>query len=494
MKKLGIVVPVKNQHAFILSNLNSLLSCNPEDLDVIIVDGGSSDGTLELCANFVKAHPNFSLISGIDDGQADAIAIGFSMLNTEWLGWLNGDDYLLPWSLKNVLKTLNDGNGFELIYGNAHFSDIEGYWLRNYPTIDVRFGEFSELVFEKLYLAQPSIFYKKSLYLAAGGIDIDLEYVFDYELWSKMSMLVTKEQICYLPVELSSNREYSGTKTQSNYDRLLMELVKTQQKIFGKVSAYVVQAVSDFLYSSREENKPFKSFPKRFLYYKKSCVVLNIKNPSQLLKLLFCVPLALSGSIVGDRVGVFRILTQKLRLRISNLTSKDKFRVLSKTHETANMCLGKFEFVQLRNLDENEIFDVFSQIRSEDPDNYFNPHDFDGESLNAIMAAKQDFYSFVRHNSQYVGYVLLRGLDEGYEDFSLGIFVFKRFRGTGVAQKLMESLEDLAVGKGVSRMRLSVYPTNYVAKRLYGKLKYKQVELRTDGVEIWIKEISHANL
>ena len=110
------------------------------------------------------------------------------------------------------------------------------------------------------------------------------------------------------------------------------------------------------------------------------------------------------------------------------------------------------------------------------------------------MAAQQDLYLIVRHRTDYVGYVLLRGLDEGYPDFSLGIFVFKKFRGLGVAQKIMESLEDLASSRGVTQIRLSVRPTNYVAKGLYGKLKYKQYELRKDGLEVWTKNIIKSTL
>lgn len=494
MKKLGIVVPVKDQCNFILMNLTSLLNCQSEDLDVVIVDGGSTDGTLEICEKFIESNPNFKLISGVDNGQSDAIAIGFSMLDTEWLGWLNGDDYLLPWSLGSVLNKISEENGLMLLYGNAHFSNIEGYWLRNYPTLDVRVGEFSKLIFEQLYVAQPSVFYRRDLYLASGGINVDLNYVFDYELWAKMSKIVTNEKVCYLPIEISSNREYPETKTQSNYHQLLKELVKTQMRIFGKVSPYVVQAVSDYLYSSREKNQPFQSYPKRLLYFKWNCVVSNFRNPLYALKLLFSVPLALSGSIMGDRIGVFRVLKDKLMKETRRAKAQNNLNMIGISEETIDFRLDELEFDQLSILNEAKLIQIFKQIRDEDQDESFNPHAFDKDTLKIILAAQQDLYFIVRHRTDYIGYVLLRGLDEGYQDFSLGIFVFKKFRGLGVAQKLMKSLEVIASSRGVTQIRLSVKPTNYIAKRLYGKLKYQQYELRKDGSEVWTKNIMDSTL
>jgi glycosyltransferase involved in cell wall biosynthesis/ribosomal protein S18 acetylase RimI-like enzyme len=492
MKKLGIVVPVKNQADYILSCLNSLLNCDENDLDVVILDGGSTDGTLEICKRFVTSHSNFALMSGIDKGQSDAIAIGFSILETEWFGWLNGDDYLLPWTLPTLMNKIDEDQESLLIYGNGHFSDIQENWLRNYPTIDVGTGKFSDLIFDQLYLAQPSVFYKKSLYLESGGINRNLNYVFDYELWVKFSKILIDRQICYLPIELSGNREYPETKTQSKYYELLLELAKTQSKYFGKVSAYVVQAFSDYLYSSKSRNSPFNSYLKRFVYYKRSCIQLNLRRPDYALKLFFGVPLAQSGSIVNDRVGVFSLFKARLNSKFERAKSPKSNDELS-IQKTNQLNFIDLEFHKLSEIETSTLEGLFLRIREEDPGQYFSPHGFDVQTLTRMMEAKKDTHLMVRYLDEFVGYILLRGFDEGYDDLSLGIFVYKSFRGTGVANLLLKYLESLALSQGARQLRLSVKSDNYAAKRLYAKLQYRQKDLRDDGSEIWMKDILTAS-
>jgi glycosyltransferase involved in cell wall biosynthesis/GNAT superfamily N-acetyltransferase len=490
MKKLGIVVPVKNQSEFIKTNLESLLNCPTEDLEVIIVDGGSNDGTKEICKEFVALHRNFSMVSGIDKGQSDAISIGFSKLDTKWIGWLNGDDFLLPWTLEVLLREIGMENDHKIIYGNGHFSESDGKWLRNYPTINVQEGSFSELVFEKLYLPQPSVFYKKSIYLEVGGINTTLSYVFDYELWVKFSKLISNKEVCYIPIEFSSNREYPETKTQSNYFELLNELVITQNKHFGRVSPYVVQALSDYLYSIHEARKLTHSYLRRLVYFKFMALCLNKKNPIYAAKIIFGTPLALSGSVVADRVGLPRIIKHKLCTKV-NMKRIGKAQIgLPSIIKSGFSSNDPLQFLPLKSLDKSQTLDLFARIKMEDPEGLFEPHGPNWIKIEEIWNSVNDFYLLVCTKDAKIGYAILRGLDEGFEDLSLGIYIFSEFRGMGAAVKIMEKLEELARGKGVNQVRLSVKSVNHRAKRLYSKLGYKQLKLNWNDSEIWVKEFN----
>jgi hypothetical protein len=181
--------------------------------------------------------------------------------------------------------------------------DENGSNPRPYPTIDIGPGiDVGKEIFERGYMAQPSIFYRRDLYERVGGLNRSLDFCMDYDLWARFA--VSGAKFAKIDADISGNRWYETTKTAGQTLDLYAELVATQHRVFGAVSPYYVQAVSDYLYASLHA----KSFGNRghllfrWLYFKALWAAINARAPLYCLKGLFFQPIAKSGPIAGDRM------------------------------------------------------------------------------------------------------------------------------------------------------------------------------------------------
>ena len=188
--QISIVVPSMNQARYLGEALQSLLDQEYERLEVIIQDGGSTDGSVEIAQEYVRKRPQtFSLFVEEDAGQADALNRGFARSRGEILGFLNSDDALMPGALRRVAEEIDVPRGRSIVMGRcifggegtryvglehpAHFEshfDQLAIWKRGYNTIP-----------------QPSTFWHRSVWERCGGLDAAERHVLDYELFCRFS-------------------------------------------------------------------------------------------------------------------------------------------------------------------------------------------------------------------------------------------------------------------------------------------------------------------
>ncbi|MGC0389263.1 glycosyltransferase family 2 protein [Bradyrhizobium sp. USDA 241] len=297
---ITVVVPSYNQGRFIDETLSSLLDQSYPALEIIVMDGGSTDDTVERLKRY---RDRIIWVSERDDGQSDAIAKGFARARDGWLAWLNSDDVQCNRALWEINEVVARNPDAEVVVGKGHYMDEYGGNPRPYPTISV--GPKIDVVreiFERGYLAQPSVFFRKSTYVKIGGVNPTLRFCMDYDLWARFALAGCRFVGC--DADISGNRWYATTKTAGQTLDLLAEVSAVQARYFGRVSPYFVQAISDNLYQTFHGNHHGDKHHVlyRVLYFKAVWLWFNVRRPLYCLRGLFCETIAKSGPLVGDKL------------------------------------------------------------------------------------------------------------------------------------------------------------------------------------------------
>ena len=216
----SVITPSYNQGQYLAEAIESVLGQEGIFyLDYVIIDGGSTDDSVEVIRRYEQLLNNggwqvkcsgvrFRWISEKDRGQTDAIMKGFRMAEGEIFAWLNSDDTYLPGALSRTAKIFADEPALSVIYGGTHFTDAKGTIIGKYPTEPFDYKRLAMFNF----ICQPSVFFRKQALSEAGGLDMGLHYVMDYDLWIRMA---AKFEFRYLPEFLSTYRLHEESKTIS---------------------------------------------------------------------------------------------------------------------------------------------------------------------------------------------------------------------------------------------------------------------------------------
>lgn len=179
--KISIVTPSYNQAAFLERTILGVLNQNYPNLEYIIVDGGSTDGSVEIVKKYAKYLAYW--VSECDKGQADAINKGFKQSTGEILAWLNSDDVYLPGTLSSVARMFGNNGDADLVYGNGYYIDTEDKILG-----DIRYTSFHfPTLLYSATMMQAATFWKRDAYRRAGGMNEMYRFCMDYDLLLRMT-------------------------------------------------------------------------------------------------------------------------------------------------------------------------------------------------------------------------------------------------------------------------------------------------------------------
>ncbi|KCZ58784.1 MULTISPECIES: glycosyltransferase [Hyphomonas] len=245
MAEFAFSVPIGSWHPFLPASLASL-KAQGAGVNVALLDA-SDDPRVRALAD---AHDDWLSYRrhGPDKGQSDAIIEGWKNVPGDWLGWLNADDILMPGALDRVRARLSEAPDLDVIYGHSSIIDETGAMTGYHFNVEPP----GPRLLQAGIISQPSCFFRRSACEGVGGVNVDLHYTMDWDLWIRMYEAGAKFD--FLDAALSMVLWGEDTKTASLNKRRRDELQDIIQRHApedarsGTFRAFIVHAVADRLW------------------------------------------------------------------------------------------------------------------------------------------------------------------------------------------------------------------------------------------------------
>jgi len=222
---VSIVTPSFNQAPFLEETLCSILDQDYPRVELIVVDGGSTDGSLEIIERYAARLAHW--VSEADLGQADAINKGFSLARGEIFAWLNSDDTYNPGALHDAMEYLATHPEIGMVYGSAYYIDAEGRRIGRYPA---RSTDYRGLRRGVNNVTQQAMFFRSTLWRMVGPLDPSFYYAMDYDLWVRIAAITP---IAFHNRFWANFRLHEGSKSMIAARRAWPEIVRVHLRDGG---------------------------------------------------------------------------------------------------------------------------------------------------------------------------------------------------------------------------------------------------------------------
>lgn len=272
--KFSISIPVFRQAQFIRFALESI-AVQSVDVEVAVMDATPDDSVQAVLREYT------GLLAycrhGPDAGQAAAIQEGWDKTCGEILAWLCADDYFFPDTIESVRNIFIAHPEVDVVFGDSVFVNEAGHFLGYFPSI----SENPSSLLKGCTLSQPACFVRRSAVDSAGGLNQDLHYIMDWDLWTRLYLNGAKFQ--YLQKPLAVVRMHRETKTSSRSQRRFIEIARHLWR----------------------HTSPLNTFKSLIGFYCQDLLTTSVKGYEALLLKLFCF--YHKGKIRREAVrGVFR--------------------------------------------------------------------------------------------------------------------------------------------------------------------------------------------
>ena len=233
MTLVSIITPSFNQANYLEQTLRSVLEQDYARIEYIVIDGGSTDGSVEIIRKYKDRFAYW--VSEKDNGQAEAINKGLVRAKGEIVAWLNSDDYYLPNTISEVVKAFEENPDILMVYGDVLAVDEQG------QTINVL--KYRQLSFEDLIcfqiVGQPSVFFRRAALEKVGLLDASLHFLLDHHLWLRIAQ---QGKILHVPQTWSAARYHAEAKNRAKAAEFgreafrILDWVKSQPGLTETVS------------------------------------------------------------------------------------------------------------------------------------------------------------------------------------------------------------------------------------------------------------------
>jgi len=225
--RFSIVTISFNQARFLEQAIRSVIEQDYPDLEYIVVDPGSTDGSREIIERYRDriAHRVFEP----DHGPADGLNKGFAQASGGIFGFVNADDYLLPGALATVASVFDARPNIDVLSGHALVVDEHGQ--KNNELISRHFTP-NRYIYGAATLVQQSTFFRAETFRRAGGLNIDNKIIWDGELW--VDMALSGARFSRVNAVLAAFRIYDASITGSG-QHFSEQYHQHHERIFAKV-------------------------------------------------------------------------------------------------------------------------------------------------------------------------------------------------------------------------------------------------------------------
>lgn len=227
MKKISIITPSFNQGQFLEQTIDAVLSQNYPNLEYMIIDGGSTDNSIEIIKKYEK-HLNY-WVSEKDNGQSDAINKGLKRATGEIVNWINSDDWYNANTLQKVANYFEDDTVL-VVSGRSDVWKLGKFKVCN-PGVDM-YPNFEKTV-GWARIDQPETFFKMSAIQKMGFLNADLHYVMDREWWIRFLLHFGQDKVKKVEDVFVNFRLHEDSKTfnyQKKFDSEAMDVYYTIAK------------------------------------------------------------------------------------------------------------------------------------------------------------------------------------------------------------------------------------------------------------------------
>jgi glycosyltransferase involved in cell wall biosynthesis len=232
MPLVSIVTPSFNQARFLETTIRSVLEQSYPNLEYIIVDGGSTDGSREIIERYADRLAWW--VSERDQGQTDAINKGFARARGEILAWLNSDDTYQPQAIADAVAFLQARPEVGMVYGDANLIDESGLVIGKFPA---RQTDYRRLKRGYVHIPQQAAFFRASIWRQVGPLDPTFYFAMDYDLWVRIARLALVQ---YEPRWWANFRLHDTGKSVVADDRCWPEMLRVHRRDGGSWFSWLV--------------------------------------------------------------------------------------------------------------------------------------------------------------------------------------------------------------------------------------------------------------
>jgi glycosyltransferase involved in cell wall biosynthesis len=250
---VSIVTPSFNQVRYLEETIRSVLEQDYPRIEYMVVDGGSTDGSLDLIKKYTDELAWW--VSEADKGQTDAINKGFGRAKGQILAWINSDDTYVPEAVSAAVKYLGEHPDVGMVYADCNFIDEGGQVIGKFGAAQT---DYKRLRQGYVHIPQQTMFFRAELWRAVGPLDPSFYFAMDYDLWTRIA---SRAEIKYLSRQTWANfRIHTSGKTIVADDHCWPEMLRVHYRDGGSffsimVAKYYIRKLIAPLWNWRRKKK-----------------------------------------------------------------------------------------------------------------------------------------------------------------------------------------------------------------------------------------------